>query len=117
MALVVICLSGKALGAITISIDYSLDSNNFFLDGDGATSVSLSDGSSQETAMDPDVTAGTRKYLTNLDAMGLADIGWQLNITAVPEPSTWALMSGIALLGFGAVRRCRLDPPVCKSSQ
>ena len=67
--------------------------------------------------MDPDVTAGTRKYPTNLDAMGLADIGWQLNITAVPEPGTWALMSGIALLGFGAVRRCRLNPPVCKSSQ
>jgi hypothetical protein len=38
--------------------------------------------------MDPDVTAGTRKYLTNLDAMGFADIGWQLNITAVPEPGT-----------------------------
>ncbi len=83
----------------------------------GTTSVRLSDGASQETAMDPDVTAGTRKYLTNLDAMGLADIGWQLNITAVPEPSTWALMSGIALLGFGAVRRCRLNPPGCKSSQ
>ncbi|MEK9948954.1 MAG: PEP-CTERM sorting domain-containing protein [Verrucomicrobiales bacterium] len=83
----------------------------------GTTSLRLSDGVSQETAMDPDVTAGTRKYLTNLDAMGLADIGWQLNITAVPEPSTWALMSGIALLGFGAVRRCRLNPPGCKSSQ
>ena len=36
MALVVICLSGKALGAITISIDYSLDSAGLFSDGDGA---------------------------------------------------------------------------------
>ena len=112
-----VCLSSKALGAITISIDCSLDSNNLFSDGDGATSVLLSDGSSQETAMDPDVTAGTRKYLTNLDAMGLADIGWQLNITTMPEPSIWALVSGIALLGFGAVRRYRLNPLVCKSSQ
>ncbi len=83
----------------------------------GTTSVRLSDGASQETAMDPDVTAGTRKYLTNLDAMGLADTGWQLNITAVPESSTWALMSVIALLGFGAARRYRLNPPGCKSFQ
>ena len=36
MALAAVCLSGKALGAITISIDYSLDSNGFFSDGDGA---------------------------------------------------------------------------------
>jgi len=36
MALVAVCLSGKALGAITISIDYILDSNGFFSDGDGA---------------------------------------------------------------------------------
>jgi hypothetical protein len=32
----------------------------------------------QEAAMDPNITTGTRKYLTALDAAGAEDIGWTL---------------------------------------
>lgn len=33
----------------------------------------------QEAAMDPEITAGTRKRLTSLDAAALKDIGWSIN--------------------------------------
>ncbi len=39
----------------------------------------------QEASMDPDVTNGTRKYLTTLDAMALKDIGWSI-LQPVPPP-------------------------------
>ncbi len=32
----------------------------------------------QETAMDPNITTGTRKYFTSLDAAAMVDIGWML---------------------------------------
>jgi len=42
----------------------------------------------QETLMDPTLTTGTRKYLTELDVAALEDIGW----TIVPEPGSAALV-------------------------
>lgn len=50
----------------------------------------------QETAMDPSILSGTRKYFTELDYAGMGDIGWDV----IPEPST-ALM-----LSFGTVAVC-----------
>jgi hypothetical protein len=38
----------------------------------------LCGGVQQEVAMDPSLTTGTRKRLTDLDIAGLLDIGWQL---------------------------------------
>ena len=38
----------------------------------------------QETALDPQITTGSRKVLTNLDWAGLADLGW--DVTAEPVP-------------------------------
>lgn len=55
----------------------------------------------QETAMDPNIAANQRKYLTALDVAGLKDIGY----SAVPEPSTVALIFGLTVLSFAAVRR------------
>lgn len=49
-------------------------------------SVRVSDGMVQETVMDPSITTGTRKELTQLDLALLRDIGYT-TITAVPEPS------------------------------
>ncbi|MEZ6071956.1 MAG: dockerin type I domain-containing protein [Pirellulales bacterium] len=42
-------------------------------------------GVAQETAMDPTVTQGQRKYFTELDFAGLDDIGWDV---VIPEPNT-----------------------------
>ncbi|MCA9241518.1 MAG: hypothetical protein KDA37_15015 [Planctomycetales bacterium] len=43
---------------------------------------------SQETALDPNITEGTRKWLTTLDAAALRDIGWDVQyISPLPEPT------------------------------
>ena len=39
----------------------------------------------QEAAMDPNLTVGTRKRLTKLDAAGLTDVGW--TVEAPPSPT------------------------------
>jgi hypothetical protein len=39
-------------------------------------------GVTQEAAMDPSITVGTRKLFTDLDYAGLADVGWET--AAVP---------------------------------
>ncbi|HEX4412715.1 MAG TPA: PEP-CTERM sorting domain-containing protein [Lacipirellulaceae bacterium] len=44
----------------------------------GTNSVVYGTNTSQETLMDPDITVGTRKKLTALDAAALKDIGWSL---------------------------------------
>ena len=60
-------------------------------------------GTVQEALMDPNIGTNTRKYLTVLDAAGLSDIGY----TAVPEPSTLALICIGAALVFARTRmRC-----------
>lgn len=53
----------------------------------------------QETAMDPSLLQGTRKYFTELDYAGLDDLGWQV---AVPEPGVAGLLAagGVMLLGW-----------------
>ena len=50
----------------------------------------------QEVAMDPNLTQGTRKYLTDVDLAFLSDMGWAI----IPEPShtTLAGLSLFALL-------------------
>ncbi len=66
----------------------------------GVMSPRLSDGVMQEVVMDPNLTTGTRKELTELDLAFLRD----LNFTTVPEPSTMILM-GLAALGWAGHRR------------
>jgi hypothetical protein len=41
----------------------------------------------QEAAMDPEIAAGTRKYLTALDAAALKDIGWSIPVAVSPAPT------------------------------
>ena len=60
---------------------------------DGAMSYRISDGVAQEAVMDPTVTVGTRKLLTELDLAFLRDLGFD----TVPEPSRMLLL----LVGVG----------------
>ncbi|MCB1961346.1 MAG: matrixin family metalloprotease [Rhodocyclaceae bacterium] len=61
-------------------------------------------GQVQQSAMTPSISAGTRKYFTDLDWALLQDVGWQ--VTAVPEAHTWAMMlAGLGLLGWRSRRR------------
>ncbi|HRH82401.1 MAG TPA: PEPxxWA-CTERM sorting domain-containing protein [Thiobacillaceae bacterium] len=70
---------------------------------DGTTSTINSLGSF-EAAMDPSINTGTRKNMTDLDWNGMRDIGWQ--VSAVPEPQTWAmLLAGLGVVGALAGRR------------
>jgi hypothetical protein len=67
---------------------------------DGYMSPTVSGGTSQEVAMDPSLTVGTRKYLTQMDLAFLRDLGYQ----TVPEPST-AVLLAVSIGMVGAVRR------------
>lgn len=54
---------------------------------------------SQEAIMDPSLTVGSRKYITDLDLAFLEDMGWDvMEFVAVPEPSTLVLLSLTGLL-------------------
>lgn len=68
--------------------------------------MSTYQGVAQETLMDPSTTPGTRELPTLLDYAAFKDIGWQVNVTTVPEPDTYALLlTGLALIGLSARRR------------
>lgn len=54
----------------------------------------------QEVSMDPTITVGTRKYLTDLDVAFLSDMGWQV----IPEPGGASLLV-VSALGLVWLRR------------
>jgi len=68
--------------------------------------MSTYNGIAQETLMDPSTTPGTRELPTLLDYAAFKDIGWQVNVTAVPEPETYSLLlAGLALIGLASRRK------------
>lgn len=69
---------------------------------EGIMGRTLRDGTIQEAVMDPNITSGTRKYLTDIDAAFLRDIGWQT--AAIPEPGI-PVLSTIGLMLFAARRK------------
>lgn len=67
--------------------------------------MSTYNGIAQETLMDPSTTPGTRELPTLLDYAAFKDIGWQVNVTAVPEPETYTLLlAAMALIGLSSRR-------------
>lgn len=70
---------------------------------DGTTST-INGAGSFEAALDPTITGGVRKNMTDLDWNAMRDIGWQ--VAAVPEPQTWAmLLAGLGVVASVARRR------------
>lgn len=72
--------------------------------------VSIYNGVTQETLMDPSTITGTRELPTVLDYAAFKDIGWQVaSVASVPEPDTYGLL--LAGLGFvGLLSRRRSAP-------
>jgi len=85
--------TGDSSGTVALQPD-----NSHWKDG----TLSLVNSVRQETAMDPSITTGTRKYMTDLDMAALSDIGWE--VSAVPVPAA-VYFFGSALLGLGAFRK------------
>lgn len=70
---------------------------------DGTMSTIYGTSTSQEAAMSPALTDGTRKVFTSLDMAGLKDVGWTL--AAVPEPpAVW--LAAMGLFVWGTMRHC-----------
>lgn len=65
----------------------------------------LGNNGTQETALDPIITNGTRKEFTDLDLAGLADLGWE--VAPIPVPAAVWLF-GTGLLGLFARGRKRV---------
>ena len=90
---------GGAVAAILGSGDNVLESDSNHIAA-GTLGTSIVTGLTQEVSMDPDITNGTRKYLTDVDLAFLSDIGW----TVVPEPSSMVLLVGATALLIGRRR-------------
>ncbi|HVU37177.1 MAG TPA: hypothetical protein VHC95_02485 [Opitutales bacterium] len=72
---------------------------------EGTTSTVFLGNTTQEVAMDPTLTVGTRKYFTTLDEAGLQDVGWAV----VPEPAAWPWLATGVAVSVRAWRRKRPD--------
>lgn len=70
---------------------------------EGTTSTLPGTLTSQEAAMDPSITLGSRKFMTTLDFAGLADVGW--TVTPVPEPEEVTLATSGLLVFCALIRR------------
>lgn len=86
------------------------EDNAHWLNGTGSTVA----GVGQETAMDPIISSGDRKFFTALDWAALADIGWEVQaideVEGVPSPvplpaSAWLMLAALAGLGMVGRRR------------
>lgn len=87
----VIALLGSGIGV--------LEGDAFHI-REGLEGTSIVTGLTQEVVMDPTLTVGTRKYLTDVDLAFLSDIGW----TVIPEPTSLTLLAGATVLLLGRRR-------------
>ena len=71
---------------------------------EGLTSNIFGTTTLQEALLDPTLTLGTRKELTNVDVGALLDIGFELRVAAIPEPAS-ATMIVLAAVAISTRRR------------
>lgn len=72
----------------------------------GTFSSTVVDDVAQEVVMDPEITTGTRKYLTELDLAMLRDLGFE-TASPIPEPATAGTLAAVSALACAALRRRR----------
>lgn len=80
------------------------------------STMSAAYGEPQTVAMGPMLSTGTREYFTEADWSALGQKGWQVAslspelVSAVPEPSSYAmLLAGLGLVGAAVRRQRRLS--------
>jgi hypothetical protein len=73
---------------------------NLPLSPDGAHWASGTSDGGRETAMDPDLTTGTRKTLTALDLAGMDDVGWEIPLDADLSTANTAPTAGATTATF-----------------
>lgn len=97
---------GQNTGPTALDMFYNQATNKYEPTGhwvNGTTST-IDGVGSYETVFDPSLSLNQRKLLTDLDWNALRDVGWE--VSAVPEPETWAmLLAGLGLVA--AVTRHR----------
>ena len=78
---------------------------------DGNVSTTIETGLVSKMLIGTTLNTGERLALTTMDAALLNDTGWTVinpsDVSAVPEPSTYAALAGAACLGFVAYKRRR----------
>lgn len=78
---------------------------------EGLTSIAIDRTPNQEVALDPSLTIGSRKLLTELDYSGLKDIGWEVSEEALDiQPVPFEFSPGLGILltcGFFGILKTR----------
>ncbi len=89
--------SGNFVGSTAVSVyGGTVPTDSYAAHWNSATNSSVVFGGtgSQEAVMEPSLTTGTRRLVTDLDMAGLDDIGWQVLWPEVPTDPSWINASG-----------------------
>ena len=71
-----------------------------------SSDITINGTGTQEAALDPSLTTGTRKLMTNLDYAGLTDVGWETAAVTAAVPFEFSPSLGIFLVsGFFGIKK------------
>lgn len=101
---------GRSYLELNLGSPLTLDGNNTTFNFSFLTGGINNLGNAPSATFFVELRTGTALMNAGLDGTIIASnnvAGSPGNLTAVPEPATYALLAGVAMFGFAAVRRCR----------